>query len=99
MSVSRAELQTLGARGLRERAQRVGVPAQAIEDARDSADPKGQLVELIVAEVDQLNAMGMRDLRARAAQAGVSAHAIDEARDGAEPKVSAATTISSSSGF
>jgi|EP01043_Picozoa_sp_COSAG02_P025350 SOS response regulatory protein OraA/RecX len=86
-TISRAALESMGVRDLRARAQNVGVSPQAIEEARDSAQPKQQLIDLILAAVDALNAMGMRELRAKAAEAGVSAQAIDEARDGAEPKV------------
>ena len=90
MPANKTELEALGMRELRSRAQRVGVAPQAIEDARDGADPKGELVQLIIVAVDTLDGLGVKALRAKAEEAGVSAHDIEEARDSAQPKVSIA---------
>ncbi len=86
-TISREQLQAMGVRELRQQAQNVGVLPQAIDEARDSAEPKEQLINLIIVAVDALGAMGMRELRAKATELGVSAGAIDKARDGANPKV------------
>jgi hypothetical protein len=44
-----ADLSAMGVGDLRQRAASVGVAAQQIEDARDSDDPKGELIALITA--------------------------------------------------
>ena len=45
---TRAELEALGTKELRTKATAVGASADAIEDARDSDDPKGALINLIL---------------------------------------------------
>jgi hypothetical protein len=78
---------TVGA--LRQRAADVGVPAEQIEEARDSADPKGALIALINASQthDQLNhTQELDEPYQRALDLGVSAEQIEDARDGDEPR-------------
>eukprot|EP01047_Picozoa_sp_COSAG01_P002187 COSAG01_NODE_56_length_31088_cov_39.354771_23_plen_182_part_00 len=82
-----ADLSAMSVGDLRQRAASAGVAAQQIEDARDSDDPKGELIALInAAAPPALNTMSIRDLRQRAASAGVAAQQIEDARDGDDPK-------------
>eukprot|EP01047_Picozoa_sp_COSAG01_P065953 COSAG01_NODE_9009_length_2583_cov_6.595008_1_plen_255_part_00 len=82
-----ADLSTMSVGGLRQRAASAGVAAQQIEDARDSDDPKGELIALISAAAPPaLNTMSVGGLRQRAASAGVAAQQIEDARDSDDPK-------------
>eukprot|EP01047_Picozoa_sp_COSAG01_P064198 COSAG01_NODE_8454_length_2780_cov_13.679597_2_plen_541_part_01 len=97
-----AELATLNVGTLRKRALSDGVAADAIEDARDGDDPKGDLVQLIVGQAErrhaeaavshrkrlekELQGLNVGALRKRAQAQGVGAAQVEAARDGDDPK-------------
>jgi hypothetical protein len=95
------ELTTADVRTLRARAAADGCDAAAIEDARDSVDPRTALIDLIVeaarakaaavppldldALLAQLSQLTVRELRTRAAADGADNGLIEDARDGLDP--------------
>ena len=95
---SAAELETMTVGELRQKAAACGITNGAIEDARDSDDPRSELTALIIkkqqmaagAALDTLRAklskMNVKDLRMHAAALGVNDGAIEEARDADDPQ-------------
>jgi hypothetical protein len=89
-----SDLSTMNVGTLRQRAVSAGVAAQQIENARDSDDPKGELIALInnhaaaAASVARpaLSTMSAGTLRQHAESAGVPAWQIEVARDSDDPK-------------
>eukprot|EP01047_Picozoa_sp_COSAG01_P006390 COSAG01_NODE_230_length_21075_cov_13.811603_29_plen_563_part_00 len=79
-----AELSTMNVGALRQEAASKGVPAQQIEAARDSDDPKGALIALM--RQAELRTMNVGALRQEAASKGVPAQQIEAARDSDDPK-------------
>lgn len=95
----RAQLMGLNVGALRQRAIADGCEESQIEEARDSDDPKAELIDLIeqqaskappqvdlVALRTELSVLSVKELRARATTAGVDADALEEARDMDDPK-------------
>ena len=91
------ELQQLKLPELRKRAAAAGVSHDAIEEARDSDEPKPAIIVLIKAtaarnaakqraQAAELQQLKLPELRKRAAAAGVDPDALEEARDSDEPK-------------
>ena len=91
------ELQQLKLPELRKRAAAAGVSHDAIEEARDSDEPKPAIIALIKAaaarnaakqraQVAEMQQLTLPELRKRAAAAGVDPDALEEARDSDEPK-------------
>eukprot|EP01046_Picozoa_sp_COSAG06_P038871 COSAG06_NODE_4529_length_4153_cov_1.937193_7_plen_280_part_00 len=94
---SAAELETMTVGELRQKAAACGITNGAIEDARDSDDPRSELTALIIKKqaMDgaaletlkvKLSKMNVKDLRMRAAALGVNDDAIEEARDADDPQ-------------
>eukprot|EP01043_Picozoa_sp_COSAG02_P030494 COSAG02_NODE_1948_length_10297_cov_13.589429_2_plen_224_part_00 len=87
------DLSAMTVKQLRDRAASVGVSANQIEDARDSDDPKGELIKLIVGQRApagptraELQVLDVKGLRTKATAAGVPDDAIEDARDSDDPK-------------
>ena len=64
------ELSGLTVKELRSRAEAAGVSEDAIEEARDSDEPKESLIALIVAAAEELSGLTVKELRSRAKAAG-----------------------------
>ena len=78
---------------MRQLAAAAGVSDDAIESARDSDDPKGELRRLIQAHSaplrpsrSELQPFSVKELRMRATTLNVPETAIEEARDSEAPK-------------
>eukprot|EP01046_Picozoa_sp_COSAG06_P021451 COSAG06_NODE_1614_length_8932_cov_4.428507_1_plen_1634_part_10 len=91
----RAELDGLRLKALRKRARDAGIDGEAIEDTTDSHNPKGALIELLIASAKpdsdggllaELQGLTLKHLRKRAKDAGATAEQLLEAMDADEPK-------------
>ena len=97
----RDELAALKPSALTKRTLENGVDVEKIKQAKDSADPKQALIELIVAAAgrpmsaeaarlqalrDELGALKPSELEERARAAGINAEQVEEAVDGDAPK-------------
>eukprot|EP01045_Picozoa_sp_COSAG04_P026346 COSAG04_NODE_3641_length_2648_cov_2.033739_1_plen_812_part_10 len=94
----RSELEGMRLKALKIRAAEAGVGAEAIADADDAEDVKGEVIRLIMgargppaaaalAELrSELEGMRLRALKIRAAEAGVDAEAIADADDAEDVK-------------
>ena len=85
------ELRNLSVGALRQHAASLGVDAALVDVARDSSDPKTQLIQLIEALAPPaievaLEAMSVGELRQRCAALGVDPARVELARDGDDPK-------------
>eukprot|EP01046_Picozoa_sp_COSAG06_P059558 COSAG06_NODE_12358_length_1391_cov_1.183437_1_plen_360_part_10 len=99
-TVLRAELEGLRLKALRQRARDAGVDSDVLEDVTDSDDPKGALIELLIAKIKQevnvagrdaslrkeLQGLRLKELRTRGRDAGISPERLEDATDSDDPK-------------
>lgn len=78
---------------MRARAKAEEIDPELLEDAADSDDPKGAVIQLLLSSKStydrtrkELEGMRMKDLRTRAKAAGYSAEMLEAAADSDEPK-------------
>jgi len=77
---------TMSVKELRSVAAQVGASHDAIEDARDAADPRAQLIALIQMHAKLYWRKTVKELRGIASNAGIGHAAIEDARDAHDPQ-------------
>ena len=87
----REELDGMAVGALRQRAAQLGVASELVEEARDGADPKGDIIELILArasppDAGHLESLSVGELRSMAQAAGIDAGRVEQARDAHDPR-------------